>query len=385
MEIHADIYIITDSRELMEKVTAILSRSVEGHFPSSTVSPDPILPLSRTWYTCESSEGPTSGPGGWEDCLNECAALLKRHGTVILNFTSPDHPDGYRESANTTADGDVVFGTRCALSSFKQALGVNDVRMVYRELSSGRTRYERDALYARRQKREARRQAKGDFEIVGNVLKKYWGVDTDEEIPDGVTVIGQFAFVDERGWERMLLECEEYDAPPLEHLAIPESVRRIETYALAYCMNLKKLSIPDGVTCIEARAFEGCESLKSVKLPAGLRTLGESAFFLCEKLRKIAIPSGVTRIEPGTFHGCMELRRVDIPDTIVSIGKDAFLGCDALKRITLPEGVTEIGESAFQGCSALEEINIPQSVRHIGQNAFKGCDRLPEDVRARLA
>lgn len=51
-------------------------------------------------------------------------------------------------------------------------------------------------------------------------------------IPDGVMTIGEFAFVDENGWERMLLEDEDYDAPLLELLTISDSKRQIETYAL---------------------------------------------------------------------------------------------------------------------------------------------------------
>jgi hypothetical protein len=192
-------------------------------------------------------------------------------------------------------------------------------------------------------------------------------------LPEGVTTIGEFAFVDEKGWERMLLEDEIYEAPPLEMLTIPDSVRRIETYALAYCRNLTELSIPDSVNYIGDRAFEGCEALESVKLPGGLKELGEFAFFLCDKLREISIPAGITHICPGTFFGCSLLRRVDIPNTVVSIGKEAFMNCGSLRKITIPEGVEEIGESAFQGCSKLEKVVIPESVKSIGQNALLGA------------
>lgn len=373
MENNANIYIITDSQELMEKTEAILSRETDAFFVWETVEPHPILPLTRTWYTCETNTGPTTDPSGWEDCLRECAALLKKRGAVIMHFWSPDHPDDYCEYANTTARGDVTIGSRCSLYSFKQELGADDIRMVWQELVSGRSQYERDAIARRARKREAKRKEKGDFEIVDGVLKKYWGIGIAEEIPDGVTAIGEFAFVDVKGWERMLLEDEDYDAPLLELLMIPDSVQRIETYALAYCRNLTELSIPDGVTYIGDRAFEGCEALASVKLPGGLRELGAFAFFLCEKLREISIPDGITRIEPGTFFGCSELRRVEIPNTVVSIGKEAFMNCDSLRSITISEGVEEIEESAFQGCSKLEKVVIPKSVKSIGQNAFKGC------------
>lgn len=378
MEINANIYIITDSQELMEKTEAILSHETDIIFVWETIEPHPILPLTRTWYVLDTHTGPTTDPNGWKDCLRECAVLLKNHGAVIMRFWSPDHPDDYCEYANTTAQGDVFVGSRCALYSFKQALGADDIRMVYQELVSGRSRYERDAIARRAQKREAQRKAKGDFEIVDGVLKKYRGIGTEEEIPDGVTIIGEFAFVDKRGLERMLMECEEYEAPLLELLTIPGSVQRIETYALAYCTNLTELSIPDSVTFIGERAFEGCEALESVKLPRGLRELGEFAFFLCDKLRSVSIPEGITRIEPGTFFGCSLLRRVDIPNTVVNIGKEAFMNCDSLKRITIPEGVEEIGESAFQGCSKLEKVIIPKSVKRIGADAFKGCKKLPE-------
>ena len=355
MEINANIYIITDSQELIEKAEAILSRETDAFFDWETLEPHPILPLTRTWYTCDTNTGPTTGPSGWEDCLRECADLLKKHGTVIMHFWSPDHPDDYCEYANTTAKGDVAVGSRCSLYSFKRAIGADDIRMVWQELVSGRSQYERDAIARRSRKREAKRRAKGDFEIVDGVLKKYWGIGIAEEI------------------QRMLLEDEIYEAPPLEMLTIPDSVRRIETYALAYCRNLTELSIPDSVNYIGDRAFEGCEGLESVKLPRGLNELGEFAFFLCDKLREISIPDGIMHIAPGTFFGCSELRRVEIPNTVVSIGKEAFMNCGSLRRITIPDGVEEIGESAFQGCSKLEKMVIPKSVKSIGQNAFKGC------------
>jgi len=110
MEINANIYIITDNQELMEKTVAILSRETDAFFVWETVEPHPILPLTRTWYICDTGTGPTTDPGGWEDCLRECAALLKNRGAVIMRFWSPDHPEDYCEYANTTARGDVAIG-----------------------------------------------------------------------------------------------------------------------------------------------------------------------------------------------------------------------------------------------------------------------------------
>ena len=44
MEINANIYIITDSQELMEKAEAILSRETDAFFDWETIDPHPILP-----------------------------------------------------------------------------------------------------------------------------------------------------------------------------------------------------------------------------------------------------------------------------------------------------------------------------------------------------
>jgi len=48
MEINANIYIITDSQELMEKTVSILSRETDAIFVWETVEPHAILPLTRT-------------------------------------------------------------------------------------------------------------------------------------------------------------------------------------------------------------------------------------------------------------------------------------------------------------------------------------------------
>ena len=45
-------------------------------------------------------------------------------------------------------------------------------------------------------------------------------IGSTEEILDGVTIIGESAFVDRRSLERILLEDEEYEAPLFELLTI---------------------------------------------------------------------------------------------------------------------------------------------------------------------
>ena len=397
MEINANVYVIADDWRMLKKIGAILLPLTESPFSGGeTIEPNAILPLTRTWYGYSLQTGMTSPDYEWEECVYECACLLKKKGAVIVQFWSPDHPDDYQGYVYTTANGGVDTGSRCSLYSYKRALGADDIKLVYEELLSGRTQRERDIAAERKQRKEALRKAKGDFEIIGGVLKKYRGTETDETIPDGVIEISEFAFVDKHSWERMLLEDEGYDAPELETLIIPSGVQKIGTYALAYCTNLKTVSIPDTVTVIEERAFEGCEALVKMALPNRLNEIADYTFFLCDSLESISIPDGVVQIGPGAFFDCRNLKRAVLPDSVQRIGKEAFQSCasltsikvpqnvkeverstfkycDGLKQVKLPNGLKRIGDEAFYGCKGIKEITIPMGVEEIGQSAFEGC------------
>lgn len=64
-------------------------------------------------------------------------------------------------------------------------------------------------------------------------------------------------------------------------------------------------SIPDGVTVIGDFAFAYCEQLNSVTIPNSVTRIEEYAFFLCESLNNIAIPSSVTSVGKCVFLGAM--------------------------------------------------------------------------------
>ncbi|MBQ6375076.1 MAG: leucine-rich repeat domain-containing protein [Clostridia bacterium] len=113
-------------------------------------------------------------------------------------------------------------------------------------------------------------------------------------VEEGVTTIGDFAFVD----------C------GLQSIALPESLESIGQYAFTHCVNLAEIAIPNSVTAI-----------------------GERAFQVCEKLTDFVIPDGVTAIAPGTFQLCAQLASVTIPASIETVGDNAFDQCTALKDI----------------------------------------------------
>ena len=348
MEINARIYAVAKDRELLSRIHTILAEKTwNDHDPwAEALEPCAVLPLEQTWYGFTERAEPTDGPEGWMSCLRKCAAVLLKNGAVVVEYRSPDHPDEYLEYAYTTSRGDAGYGRRPGLAGYDRATGNRDISLAIDELFSGRSEYERRIACRRKEKKEILRKEKGDFEITPDgILKRYRGNDTAVIIPDGVREIGESAFVDLDGVERMLMEFEEYDAPEMTELTIPDSVEKIGSYAFAYCLNLATVHMTDKVTSIGDRAFEGCESLEKIRLSANLTEIEEYTFFLCENLKTITIPENVTRIGKGAFDSC-PLSRITLPEKLVSIGEKAFDGC-CFRRVRISQSTTDIAKNAF--------------------------------------
>ena len=110
-----------------------------------------------------------------------------------------------------------------------------------------------------------------DFEISNGVLVKYNGTDENVVIPDGVTQIGEYAFV--------------------------------------HCDKIITVTIPDSVTIIGRYAFAQ-SSLRNISIPSSVTTIGEAAF-LSTSIQSIIIPSSVTSIGRRAFLGCSNLTYVE--------------------------------------------------------------------------
>ena len=328
MEINAKIYAAADSEGLLRQIEkALIGKTFDSFVSIDTMEPCAVLPLTKTWYGFSKRAEPTDGPEGWLDCLMDCAEILKKNGAVEVEFKSPDHPDGYLEYAYTTPSGKAGYGQRSSLIGYRRALGNDDISQAIRELYSERTARDRFFASRRLERKETARKKKGDFEITADgILKRYRGNDTEVVIPDSVREIANSAFVDLKGVERMIMECEDYDAPAMKTLTIPDSVEKIGSYAFAYCLNLEKVEMTDNVKSIGDRAFEGCESLKDIRLSAGLSEIADYTFFLCENLKTVKLPEGIASIGMAAFLDCWSLKKITLPKSLKSIGKDAFKG-----------------------------------------------------------
>ncbi|MDR0307344.1 MAG: leucine-rich repeat domain-containing protein [Chitinispirillales bacterium] len=268
----------------------------------------------------------------------------------------------------------------------------------------------------------------------------YYSYVTDVIIEDGVTSIGNFAFV---------------NCPHLVSVTIGNSVVSIGDYAFSGLYgqsNLTSVIIGNSVASIGDEAFNMCSNLTSIILPNSVTSIGNGAFertgitsivipnsvtfignwaFLGTGITSVIIPNsvtsigiaafiGVTSIEvssdnasytsedgvlfnkdktilvqcppnkqgayyiPGSvtsigdyaFYNRAGLTSITIPDNVTSIGNGAFSYCSSLTSITIPDNVTSIGYSAFSYCISLTSITIPDNVTSIGYRTFESCTAL---------
>ena len=218
-----------------------------------------------------------------------------------------------------------------------------------------------------------------DFDISPKgVLTEYKGPGGDVVIPEGVKEIGPDAF------------C---DCHSLQSVTIPESVRKISSYAFGES-SLQSVTIPKSVRSIGTSAFCECKNLTSVTFQDREDAPGmdHDIFYNSPNITNVAIPRCVARIAHVLFENTLWLKKlgefavldhflikyqgretnVVIPEEIEELGWYSFERCDCVKSVTIPESVTEIGHGSFRNCANLQSVTIPKSVEEIDKSVFEG-------------
>jgi hypothetical protein len=169
--------------------------------------------------------------------------------------------------------------------------------------------------------------------------------------------------------------------------ACKNDFRMNRTELVEYLGNKANVIIPEGVTAIGDEAFINNKKLESVVIPSGVISIGNRAFRGCTSLTSVVIPSSVISIGGGAF-SYSSLISITIPSSVTSIGKEAF-SYSGIISVIIPESVTSIGELAFYGCNNLKTV-VVSSGTGIGVGAFPAAaqitysDLLPEKSETQI-
>lgn len=144
----------------------------------------------------------------------------------------------------------------------------------------------------------------------------------------------------------------------------------IETASNILLQGSNALVIPKGVEVIGESSIYGYSGLTTIRIPNSVKKIASFAFGYCDGLEKVIIPNSVDSICRYAFYGCSSLASLKIPDSVSYVGDNAFSGCTGLKSLYLGNSITEIMGYTFAGCSSLEEITLGENVKTINSQAF---------------
>ena len=160
----------------------------------------------------------------------------------------------------------------------------------------------------------------------------------------------------------------------IRRVEIGTGVTIIGNYAFMDCHLLSAITIPSGVTAIQKQVFQRCWSLPFITIPSGVKSTGIYMMASCYTLSAIAIPSGITSFRAYyAFLACYTLSSVTIPDVIMVTPQSLFSDCYSLSAITIPASITDLGYSTFADCYSLSAITIPASITEIKPEMFYDC------------
>ena len=178
---------------------------------------------------------------------------------------------------------------------------------------------------------------------------------TSAVIPEGVTEIGEYAFMDSK----------------LETVAFPNTVKTIGKRAFENS-KINSVSIPDSVAYIDDRAFASCKSLTELNIGEGLSFLYGNPFRGCSCLNYVTITQknknfysengAIIKITTALIYGGNVLVRAnlagEIPSGVVYLDGDAFYDCTEVEHITIPASVNRTSFNIFAKCKNLKSVTF---------------------------
>ena len=164
-----------------------------------------------------------------------------------------------------------------------------------------------------------------------------------------------------------------YPAGRVGAYRIPDGVTEIGNSAFVYASGLTDVEFPDSLKVIGEYAFAWSGIASNVVLPDSVTTVGEEAFYYCNAMTSLTLSGGMTEISGYLAASCDNLQTVIIPDSVTTIGEYAFWGCPNLVSLQMSRNLTTIGKRAFWSCTRLDDPTLPEGLTGIGAYAFASC------------
>lgn len=163
------------------------------------------------------------------------------------------------------------------------------------------------------------------------------------------------------------------ECPTLQEVYIPSSLRRLPEAVFQSDVELKNIHFikESQLIFIDANAFQGCKKLEHIEIPDSIRKIGDWAFCKCKKLQEFRFPKELVTIGKKAFSGC-NIRKLHLPDKLCYIGEDAFSKNHYLREVVLPESVKSIENGAFRSCIRLQAVEIRHDPEVLGERIVNG-------------
>lgn len=130
---------------------------------------------------------------------------------------------------------------------------------------------------------------------------------------------------------------------------------------------------------IGAHSFRNLHNLTSITFTNAVTEIATYAFYGCNKLRTLDLTSSsVAVIGDYAFAGCTKITEFNASNTLNYIYSYAFSGCFALQKAGFGDNLLSIGEYAFSKCSQLADVNLGKNLIELCEYAFSGCSSLSD-------
>jgi hypothetical protein len=139
------------------------------------------------------------------------------------------------------------------------------------------------------------------------------------------------------------------DNTRITSIEIPNSVTSIGNYAFSNCTGLEKVCIND------LAAWCGIDFASADANPL---YYAKNLYLNGELLTELSIPAEVAEVKDYAFYNCNGVTNIDIIDGVKSIGNSAFYGCNDLETLYISNTIESIGNNAFAKCNNILDIKI---------------------------